>query len=58
MQRKLNAHIYSILWRFIWERAIEGGPIQDIKAGVKEARRGGYILEFKVRLTPTRWGKD
>lgn len=23
---------------------------------MKEARRGGYILEFKVRLTPTRLG--
>lgn len=57
-QRKLSAHIYSTPWQFIWEHAIEGGPIQDIKAAVKEARRGGYILEFKVRLTPTRLGED
>lgn len=55
VQRKLNVHIYFTPWQFIWEH--KGGPIQDIKAGVKEVRRGGYLLELKVRLTPARSGR-
>lgn len=43
VQRKLNIHIYFTLWQFIGGSEIEMGPIQDIKTGVTEARKGGLI---------------
>lgn len=43
VQRKLNIHIYFKPWQFIWESEIEAGSIQNIKAGVTHARKGGLI---------------
>lgn len=43
MQRKLNTHIDFKPRQCIWESEIEAGPIQGIKAGVTQARKGGLI---------------
>lgn len=42
MQRKPNVHIFHTM-AIHFKSVIEGGPIQDIKAGVKEARRETFF---------------
>lgn len=41
VQKELNIHIYFRPWQSIWGSKIEAGPIQDIKAGVTHAWKGG-----------------